>query len=163
MSLDVQKIREIAGESEVHTRFFEWLAGRQKHSAETSVDYGMRIVRGASRADIIKMYRALDEVGLGRFLIGRRGGESRMLWYVNLADLGQVYEGSLDELDLLAEFDDEEEKEEFDYPSQNLDQPMEWKFPVRRGVFVTVTLSGSYTEEDSKAMADHVMTIQKSF
>lgn len=41
------------------------------------------------RGDIIRAVRAMDELGVARFIVGRRGAASRIEWILDTGDLGE--------------------------------------------------------------------------
>jgi hypothetical protein len=78
-------------------KLFDW-AAKQGFPKESTVD---QIERGAKldRAYVIYAMKELGQLGFGRFVVGRRGNDSRMVWKVRLGDLGRCAQGETVEFD----------------------------------------------------------------
>lgn len=87
-----EQIVELAKSNEIANRFFEDLAQREKNYRATSVERA-RAITGGKRSDVIDLFRDMERVGLGDFVIGRRGGKSRFEWKVGMVDAGRVATG----------------------------------------------------------------------
>lgn len=87
-------IRDLYNEDEGARSFFEWAAGRQNDAAETTVD---RICQkaGMDRGSAIQLVKTLSELDCGEFVVGRKGGKTRIRWHVSLSSLGQAAKGDL--------------------------------------------------------------------
>jgi hypothetical protein len=68
---------------------FEWAAARKNDASETSIAY-LAQKAGTSEANATKLARRLDELGCGDYIVGRRGGTSRIVWAVSLKSIGKA-------------------------------------------------------------------------
>lgn len=164
MAINAVTIQALGNESSLNSRFFGWLTKRQKHSAEITVNYAQRIIGDCTRSDVITLFKSLEKAGLGEFILGRRGGVSRFFWHVNLPDVGRAYEGLLDEIEQLDKAQEWMEGEDIDDDAESAeeDQKSGWlqhKFPLRRGVVVTINLPEDLTESDAKRMSTWLMSL----
>lgn len=112
--ISVRAIQAIVALSDTAKEFLESLAERQKNRKETTVDQVMSKHR-ARRRDVIDMFRAMEEAGLGRFVVGRREQRSRFVWSTGMIDVGQAalgHRADIFEIDE-EEFEDDEDDPEF--------------------------------------------------
>jgi len=112
-------IRNLTSSSTVAQAFFEQLAGRVKNYRVTTVDHAIRLTGGSSRKQVVDLFKKMEELGLGHFIVGRRNGTSRFEWSVGMVETGQAALGesedieAIDESELeIAEMSEEEEEEE---------------------------------------------------
>jgi hypothetical protein len=83
------ELRTLYQANKVMGRFSDWAAGRSKDSSETSIDRLMHVAQ-VGRSEAVHLARALDEIGCGDFIIGRKGRKSRIRWAFSLRKLGQA-------------------------------------------------------------------------
>lgn len=72
--------------------FFDWAANRTNDAAETSVDRISQKMQ-SSYAEARDLAKRLCEIGLGDFVIGRKGWKSRIRWKFSLRSLGKAAAG----------------------------------------------------------------------
>lgn len=79
------------------TILFDWAAkqGSSKRSTVTEVMEGA----GLKRTYVILAMKELEELRFGKFTAGRRGQKSRMIWDVNLGELGKIAQGFADDFE----------------------------------------------------------------
>src|SRR5687768_18208025 len=53
----------------------------------------------ATKAEVRQVLEAIAETGCGRFLIGRRGHATRIVWEANAISVGKVARGDADEVE----------------------------------------------------------------
>jgi hypothetical protein len=115
--MNIEDVIKFVQSDRVATDFFDDLAAREKNYRQTTVDRAQAITK-ASRADVISMFRSMEDHGLGKFVTGRRGAQSRFEWSVSMVDAGLAVTGrggqtlaALDE----SEYDiaDEDDGDEF--------------------------------------------------
>lgn len=97
----IRRLRAMVSESDCAKAFFLWNANYEKNTGVARVDqaiigatqYGRQHIDGsftAHRSDIIHAMKALDEMQLGRFIVGRRGQESRFEFWTPRSQIGRV-------------------------------------------------------------------------
>lgn len=115
--------------------FFDDLAGREKNYRQTTVERARAITK-ASRAEVISMFRSMENLGLGKFITGRRGAQSRFEWSVSMVDAGLAATGKADQpittLDN-SEYDVEDE--------DTGDELINHEFRLRDGINGTITIA----------------------
>src|SRR5438105_15878687 len=83
------------------------LASRTRSTRTSSVDRTMDRT-GLSRATVIDVFRRLEQLDLGKFVVGRRGQPSRIEWRYRLQDVGQAAAGEIVEIEQADRLEDEE-------------------------------------------------------
>jgi hypothetical protein len=68
---------------------FEWAAARKNDASETSIAYLAQRAE-TTEANATKLARRLDELGCGEYIVGRRGGTSRIVWDYSLKSIGKA-------------------------------------------------------------------------
>lgn len=68
---------------------FDWAAARKNDASETSVTYLAQKAE-TSEAIATKLARRLDDLGCGDYIVGRRGGTSRIVWAYSLKSIGKA-------------------------------------------------------------------------
>lgn len=110
MRKQIKHLKEMAKEQTAHA-FFGWLSGYVRNAESSTVEIAERESTRwgrenldkkmlVSRGDIISIMRKLDELQLGRFIVGRRGSESRFEFWTSRSQIGQVALGLSDNLDI---------------------------------------------------------------
>lgn len=64
-----------------------------------------------SRQDVISIMKSLDELKLGRFIVGRRGAESRFEFWTSRVQIGQAAMEQIDRIDIDEEIVELEEED----------------------------------------------------
>ena len=85
--MEIEDVIKFVQSDSVASEFFDDLAGREKNYRQTTVERARAITK-AGRADVIAMFKNMEDLGLGRFVIGRRGAKSRFEWSVGMVDAG---------------------------------------------------------------------------
>jgi hypothetical protein len=88
----VARLQALCKSDEAFKRLFEWSANRQNDATQTAIDY-LAFRAGTDRRRAIEMARELEELGCGRFLVGRRGAKSRIIWEISLKSIGLAATG----------------------------------------------------------------------
>ena len=107
----VKKLRKLRERSDVAHAFLEWLATFERNIDHSTVNYVVdRVTRHArdeidegmtvSRAEIIAVMKELDALEVGRFVVGRRGAESRFEFWVHRGQIGKAAIGQIESIDL---------------------------------------------------------------
>lgn len=76
-------------------RLFRLISARSRHWSEMNVDAIEREL-GIARRPAIDLARSLEGAGLGRLVIGRRGGKSRFQWAHNSIEVAKAAIGDED-------------------------------------------------------------------
>lgn len=110
MKPQVKQLRGLAREPAANA-FFGWLSGYVRNTESSSVGQAEREATRwgrdnldkqftVTRSEVIAIMRKLDELSLGRFIVGRRGAESRIEFWTSRSQIGQVALGQSDSLEV---------------------------------------------------------------
>lgn len=96
----VEDLKRFCREDEAAASVFAWASNRANDSAETSID---RLIRTADieRRQAIAVARELEDIGVAKFVTGRRGAKSRIEWLYSLKSIGKAAKGAIDVLEEL--------------------------------------------------------------
>jgi len=151
--MDANTISSLARRSPAARVIFEYLAGRQRNSTQTTVDAlvsalereGHEIPRG----EVVFAFRELENAHCGKFLVGRKGHPTRFEWAVPLSQVG-----------VLATSDGTVEPElEKTTPPSASPKTLEHRYILRRDYAVTLALPADLTDSEATRLADFIRTI----
>ncbi|CAB3800725.1 hypothetical protein LMG28688_05217 [Paraburkholderia caffeinitolerans] len=157
-SFNVDEIRALADESEINRQFFDRLANRSKNSRVTTVDHVVRFTRG-SRREVVDLFRAMTELGLGEFVLGRKGAPSRFEWQARLTEVGQAAIGEADEVELVEadELEDDADADELDMAEVEM---LPHFYVLRPGLSpVHFSLPSDLTQQEAERLATFIRTL----
>jgi hypothetical protein len=88
---------------------FDWAAARKNDASATSIAYLAQKAE-TSEANATRLAKRLRDLRCGEYIVGRRGGASRIVWAYSLKSIGQAAKSAKNELepkdpDLAAEAD----------------------------------------------------------
>ena len=110
---DTQRLRDLANNDPCARAFLELAARRERNQNVTNVERALTNLQNAghdfSRAQLIFVFRALDELECGNFKAGRRGWPSRFEWTTQIISVGRAAIGEQEDVEQIevAEEDDE--------------------------------------------------------
>ncbi len=111
VSKEIKKLRRMLKDSSVAHAIFGWLSEYQRNTESMMVDkaeYSARVWARenfdheveVTRSEVISVMRELEELQLGRFIVGRRGAESRFEFWTSRVQIGQAAMGQIDEINI---------------------------------------------------------------
>tara|TARA_R110000850_G_scaffold267110_1_gene397987 strand:- start:1210 stop:1668 length:459 start_codon:yes stop_codon:yes gene_type:complete len=111
VSKEIKKLRRMLKDSSVAHAIFGWLSEYQRNTESMMVDkaeYSARVWARenfdheveVTRSEVISIMRELEELQLGRFIVGRRGAESRFEFWTSRVQIGQAAMGQIDEINI---------------------------------------------------------------
>lgn len=135
-------------------RFLDWCADRQHARKATTVDRAVQVLQ-IPRPDVVALFRALGETGVGEFLVGRGGAQSRFVWSYAMASVGQVAKGTGAPLDPISgnEGPDADEDDEID------GNVISHRYQVRGDHCLEFKLPANLSKAEAKRIADFVLTL----
>jgi hypothetical protein len=96
----VTALKKMYAANESSKNFFEWAANRKNDATQTAIDYiAQRAV--TDRRGAIEIAQQLDDLECGRFVVGRRGARSRIVWKVSLKSIGKAATGKTQKIERL--------------------------------------------------------------
>ena len=105
-----------------------------------------------SRGQIVNVLRNLDGLGVGKFIPGRRGYESRFEWRVSSKSVGQVAAGESTEIEQNA-------PDSEDVSDSGSDEMIEHRFQLRPEIAVALSLPADLTEREAMRLARFIGTL----
>ncbi len=82
-------------------------AQRERDRTETTVERTITILneagRKVSRGEAVDLFRRLEDLGCGQFIIGRRGAPSRFVWAVGIVSVGKAAAGESQIVEVIPE------------------------------------------------------------
>lgn len=92
----VKRLQSFSDKNAAAKAIFTWLASRDNNSAETTVDriYN-KMDADIERTDLVDILKEFENMGLGKFISGRRGLKSRFAWSYDLIQVGKAALGQV--------------------------------------------------------------------
>lgn len=112
-------------------------------SAQTNCDYG----------EIIELFKELADIGVGQYVVGRKGAETRIVWEYDVKGLSRIAKGDVQELIGVpagAIKDDDPEAG---------DDIMAHEFVLRPGLKVTLRLPIDLSDREADRLAGWVKSL----
>ena len=136
---ELKALRELYEANDYAKLILEDFAGRTNRQSVTGVDQIMSRLRGEEipKWAVLQLFRGLDQLGYGKFVVGRRGGESRFAWSANPIEVGKAAKGENLAISALPEPE---------APSVDL---VKHTFNLRPGMVVTVELPSDFTDKEA--------------
>ena len=126
-------------------------ANRRKDRKTVEVDRLQEILPDVARGEIIDVLKKLDDLKIGRFLVGRRGAVSRFEWDFSLRSVGKAAMGEGTVEPVAAEFDEGEEAQ----PSAVIRH----EYRLRSDFAAHIELPADLTAREANRLADFVKTL----
>jgi hypothetical protein len=142
----IAKLRHLYKKNATAKKVLDWFAMRLNNSGETSLDRCAQVV-GVDRTELIEVFKALEVCGVGKFIIGRRGANTRFEWSVGLVSAGQVAHGGPAEKLISWPVAEPEENDK-----ENMTTTLMQRGRELRAHGVTITLSRSQVSEIMDAL-----------
>lgn len=142
--------------SGVAKAFFEQLATRVKNYRTTTVDHAVRLI-GRDRREVVEMFKQMEELGLGSFIVGRRTGVSRFEWSVGMVETAQAALGGKDDIAIEPLESSELELEEF--PEEEDSESMQHSFVLRRDLTVSLNLPLDLNTQEAERLSKFILTL----
>jgi hypothetical protein len=159
----LEDIRALYQEDNVARSFFVWVAQINHDSAETSLD---RIASKLSlrRSEAVTLAKQLEGTEAGRFIVGRKGGKSRVQWTYSLRSLGLAAKGDADELeeldpDIAAETAEQGATSIEEVGEAPMGDGVEHKYKLRLDTTVTFKLPGDLTKREAERLAAFIQSL----
>ena len=150
---DIKKLRALAKSTDAAQAFFEHLANRQKNYRVTTVQQGMRI-SGGGRNETVQLFKQMSELGLGLFITGRRGAESRFEWSVGMLETAHAVSGEAEEIEPIDEAELEASPEDEDA------ELIEHLFVLRKDVEpIRFNLPEDLSDAEALRLSKYILTL----
>jgi hypothetical protein len=147
---ELKALRALYNENDHAKVILDDFAGRTNRQSTTGVEQIMSRLRGAElpKWAVLKLFRGLGDLGYGRFVVGRRGGESRFVWTANPIEVGKAAQGEDLAITSLPELE----------PSPEIEM-ITHQFKLRPEMTVTVQLPGDLTEKEAERFSQFLRSL----
>jgi hypothetical protein len=155
-----KKLIQLYAHSSGYRAAFDYFARRARtsHGGATTVDTLVNQIDGVERGELIWLFKQLDEIGCGRFIVGRRTKASRFEWKVKMPSVGKVASGKTEHLQSQgnAELaDDSGEHEAADGENEMISHP----YTLRKGMVISIELPGDFTKQEAARVAKFIESL----
>lgn len=157
-------LRQLYVSDLVAHRLLDHFAARQNDSRITPAARAAALV-GASLGEIFRVFRRLEQLGAGRFIVGRRGAKTRMEWRLSIRGLGLAAQGAAADPEPI----DPEQVDDSDFELSETDVPMtevvaesDWiahAFQLRPDLRVTIKLPANLTSREAERLAGFIRQV----
>ncbi len=152
------QLQALYAESEVTKSFFEILARRTNDAKTTKVDRMSALLNkenvAATRQEILRIMKRLEELSLGRYIPGRHSSPSRFEWSTSALAAAKAAIGQSSDLDLSLppgpEASDEDEIEQ---------DSLEHRFHLRPELQVVIELPVDFSPQEAERLAAFIRTL----
>ena len=149
-------IRNMATTNDAAKRLFKSFSGRQKDARETNVERAAWLAT-TDYQTMLAIFKELDGIGAGAFVVGRHGYSSRMVWKFSIRSIGEIGlgESSLPEdvaADAVAE--DLPENSDDDLPNHTGHD-----YQLRPSTKIRLNLPTDLTEKEADRLASYIKTL----
>lgn len=148
-------LKKLYHENEVARALFDHFASRTNDSRATKLDRAVAVLAArdvrASVADVREVFRQLEQLGCGRYVIGRRGHPSRFIWTAGLVSVGQVASGEDVEI--------EEVRTPGDLEDGATAETLDHVFQLRPSLTVSFSLPANLTPTEAARLGDFIRTL----
>jgi hypothetical protein len=136
---ELKALRALYTDNEYAKVILDDFARRANRQNTTGVEQIMSRLRSVEvpKWSVVKLFRGLDEQGYGRFIVGRRGGESRFVWAANAIEVAKAAQGEDLAITSLSE------------PETAETELVTHQFTLRPGMSVKIELPLDFTEKEA--------------
>ncbi len=147
----MDNLRALYKANSAAAKILDHFAGRQRDRNVTEVDRLEQLLPNVSRAEIIDVFKRLDDLGFGQFLVGRRGAASRFVWTVSLISVGKAATG---QGTVEAVVDDDDEARPATPP-----RTIAHEYRLRPTFTVQISLPEDLSAREASRIADFIRTL----
>jgi len=156
-------LRDLYNSNDAARRLLDGFAGRQKDIRMTPASRAA-VLADASHGEIVAIFRKLDELGAGNFMVGRRGSKTRMEWQYSVRGLGAAAQGAAIQPEVIDP--DQLEEGEADPAGSDTQEvesgESEWiahTFQLRPDVRLTIKLPVDLTTKEAERIAGFIRQV----
>lgn len=146
---DNKALRELYTEDETTRIILDDFAGRTNNQRVTEVDQLMRRLRSAGlhRLAVIRLFKSLEKLEHGEFIVGRKGSASRFRWISNPIDVGKAAQGENLSIASMPE------------PEAPAGEMVTHQFNLRPGMPVTIDLPADFNEKEAERLSGFLRSL----
>lgn len=145
----IDQLRALYKTSAAAAKILDHFASRVRDRSVVEVDRIEQVLPDITRADIIDVFRKLEELGFGRFVVGRRGASSRFEREVSLPSLGKAAAGQGTIVAAANDSDDADEEL----------ATIRHQYRLRPTFAAQIDLPADLTEKEAERLASFIRTL----
>lgn len=152
--VDLEGLRSLYVTDHTAKALLDYAAGRTKNSTESTVDRLMQNLRSSgvdSRSELVAVLKQLDELGVGTFVLGRKGQQTRFKWAASMISVGKAAREEIEELEEI-DYDELEEEGADELWAEH-------QYKLRPELEVKLTLPKDLTAREAKRLANFIRTL----
>lgn len=155
----VKELRGLNQKNSIAQAFFDWAIQRQRDAAETRVDR-LAYKADIDRRDVIELAHHLEDIGCAKFIVGRRGGKSRIQWNFSLRSMAEAAKGQSAALQKVqpdeAALAEEEDEDIGDAVAENM---IRHGYQLRPDILITIDLPEDLSKKEAERLAAFVSSL----
>ena len=140
-----EKLHQLYHSNNAARALLDYFASRERSSKKTSVDRA-EAVTGEDYYDLVNVFKELESIGVGKFVVGRKGHESRMVWQYDIISIGQAARLEEEELEAVPSDADEDDGK------PNSIEMKEHQFYLRPDLKIELQLPADFNGSDANKM-----------
>jgi hypothetical protein len=142
------ELRSLRSSNPTYAALFDWLQSRQRGAYVTKARVASeRIDR--EYMEVISVFKKLQELGVGQFIVGRKGQESRFEWEYDVKSIALMALGELDAPELKA----------IDAPINEDDDGIKHSFTLRPNLSISIHLPSDLRGREADRLASWIKTL----
>jgi hypothetical protein len=152
--VNVGGLRDLYKSNAIGSTFLDRAAQRDWDCGETTVERAQTMLRDhgteASRGDIVDLYQQLEQLGCGKFIVGRKHKHSRFAWNVSISSVGKAAAGENEVIVPVLETAEEVESET---------DMLQHTYHLRRGTNISFQLPADLSVQEAERLASFIKTL----
>jgi hypothetical protein len=160
--LDIEGLRALYAADSTARALLDDFASRQRNQRTTKVKpLVARLTvneEGPQRKDVVKVLKKLQVYGCGRFIVGRKGHDSRFEWIYDLVSVGKAAAGRMPDAQPIQSAD-EQGVEEDDGPVSARREAVEHLYQLRPDWQVIIRLPSDLTSREALRLSEFIKTL----
>jgi len=89
MDMNIQQFKHLGGYNHNAKRLFKWLKDHESAVKVLGVSKAEKVL-GIDYYELVSVFKELEMLGAGNFIVGRKGHDSRFIWKYNTQGLGKI-------------------------------------------------------------------------
>jgi hypothetical protein len=144
----------------VARRLFDWLAVRQNDATETTVERAAA-KSVTSYSEMLRLFKKIEDLGIGTFIEGRRGHKSRITWLYSVRSIGEAAREEVGDLRGIepGKVDNEGDEPENEEHAHSSSQSFCHRLQLRTDFEVCVDLPRDLTQKEAERIAVWVRSL----
>lgn len=160
-NVNVEQLKRLYASNKCAKALLSHAAKRKNNKSTTTVDRLLAVIVGeentiVTRQELIEVLRKLEELGCGRFVIGRRGQSSRFEWTVQITSLGKVAIGEASVVETTNSETEEPREEEVNIVENGM---ITHAYQLRPDITVSLGLPIDLTTKEANRLSEFIKTL----